>query len=342
VTVDVLVVGGGPVGLAAAIEARLAGLSATVIERRAGVIDKACGEGLMPGALAAVHRLGVDPPGRPLRGIRYLDGERMLEHRFSGVEGRGVRRLALHSALASRARSLGVAFVEGRVDDVALGAETVAAGGVTARHLLACDGLHSTLRRRLGLESSRAIPVKRRRYGLRRHFALEPWTDVVEVHFGARTEAYITPVGDDTVGVALLGPQGFDFDEELASFPRITRALGDAAPASTLRGAGPLRQLSTRRVAGRAALVGDASGYTDAITGEGLRVGMAQARSAIAAIVAGDLGTYERQWRCDTREFRLLTNQLVVLATSPLRPLLVPTMLAVPGVFGRIVDRIAR
>ena len=59
--VDVLVVGGGPVGLAAAIEARLAGLSVVVVEPRVGAIDKACGEGLMPGTLTALARVGVDP-----------------------------------------------------------------------------------------------------------------------------------------------------------------------------------------------------------------------------------------------------------------------------------------
>ena len=69
VDTDVLVVGGGPVGLAAAIEARLAGLSALVLEPRPGPVDKACGEGLMPGALGSLHRLGVDPAGHPLAGL---------------------------------------------------------------------------------------------------------------------------------------------------------------------------------------------------------------------------------------------------------------------------------
>ncbi|MGO2702801.1 MAG: FAD-dependent oxidoreductase, partial [Cellulosimicrobium funkei] len=71
--VDVLVVGGGPVGLAAALHARRAGHDVLVVDRRAGVIDKACGEGLLPGALAAVLALGVDPPGHPLAGISYRD-----------------------------------------------------------------------------------------------------------------------------------------------------------------------------------------------------------------------------------------------------------------------------
>ena len=60
---DLLVIGGGPVGLAVAIEGRLAGLSVIVVEPRATPVDKACGEGLMPGAVAALARLGVDPEG---------------------------------------------------------------------------------------------------------------------------------------------------------------------------------------------------------------------------------------------------------------------------------------
>ncbi|WP_345710888.1 NAD(P)/FAD-dependent oxidoreductase, partial [Kineococcus glutinatus] len=113
--VDVLVVGGGPVGLAAAVEARLAGLSAVVVEPRRGPVDKACGEGLMPGAVAALARLGVDPAGHPIAGIAYRDGRRAVEHRFRGPAGRGVRRTVLHAALAQRAAALGVPVLPGRV-----------------------------------------------------------------------------------------------------------------------------------------------------------------------------------------------------------------------------------
>ena len=89
---DVAIVGGGPIGLVAAIDARLAGLSVVVIEQRDGTIDKACGEGLMPGALPLLERLGVDPEGMPIRGITYNQGARSVSHRFSGPPGRGVRR----------------------------------------------------------------------------------------------------------------------------------------------------------------------------------------------------------------------------------------------------------
>ena len=93
---DVLVVGGGPVGLAAAIEARRRGLDVVVLEPREGTVDKACGEGLMPGALALLRAWDVDPPGHPLRGISYRSGAGHVDHLFRGEPGRGVRRTVLH------------------------------------------------------------------------------------------------------------------------------------------------------------------------------------------------------------------------------------------------------
>ena len=71
---DLLVAGGGPVGLATALYAHRAGLEVAVLEPRPAPIDKACGEGLMPAAVQALAGLGIQPPGRPLRGVRYLDG----------------------------------------------------------------------------------------------------------------------------------------------------------------------------------------------------------------------------------------------------------------------------
>ncbi len=337
--VDVLVAGGGPVGLVAAIEARLAGLSALVVEPRAGTVDKACGEGLMPRAVAALDRLGVDPPGRPLAGIAYVRDHRRAEHRFTGPPGRGVRRTVLHAALAARAEELGVQRRTGRVTDLAQDADGVTAAGVRARWLLGCDGLHSTVRRLAGLEVP-ARPGPRRRFGVRRHYRVAPWTDLVEVHWGDRTEAYVTPVAPDLVGVALLGPAPIDVDAELAGMPALADRLAGAALDASDRGAGPLRQRTRARAAGRVLLVGDASGYVDALTGEGLRLGFAQARSAVAHL--DDPAGYARAWTRVTRDYRLLTSTLVAAATSPLRGALVPAAVRLPPVFAGAVERLAR
>ena len=335
---DLVVAGGGPVGLAAAIEARLAGLSVVVVEPRADAIDKACGEGLMPGALPRLARLGVDPDGMPLRGVSYRSATRHADHRFVGGEGRGVRRTVLHAALAARARELGVETVAGKVAQIEQTPTHVAAAGLQARWLFGCDGLHSRVRRELGVE----LPTRRRgrRFGLRQHFAVAPWTDLIEVNWSPGVEAYITPVDDDTVGVALLGRQGADFERTLAGIPALAFLL-DAERASELRGAGPLRQRVSRRRVGRVLLVGDASGYVDAITGEGLRLGFAQAQAAVAAIAHGRPGEYDAEWTRITRDFRVLTTGLVAAASSPLRPAIVPLAAALPRVYGAVVERLA-
>lgn len=339
---DVLVVGGGPVGLVAAIEARLAGLTALVVEPRTGPVDKACGEGLMPLAVSALDRLGVDPAGRDLAGIAYVRDDLRAEHRFVGPPGRGVRRTVLHAALGERADALGVERVTGRVLQLAQDDTGVLAGGVRARWLLACDGLHSTVRRLSGLEAPPAWVPRRapRRFGVRRHYRVAPWTDLVEVHWGARTEAYVTPVGPDLVGVALLGPAPLDVDAELAGMPVLASRLAGAEVDAADRGAGPLRQRTRARTAGRVRLVGDASGYVDALTGEGLRLGFAQARAAVAHL--DDAAAYERAWRAATRDYRLLTTALVATATSPLRGALVPAAVRLPPVFAGAVERLAR
>src|SRR5581483_1661760 len=101
---DLLVVGGGPGGLATALHARRQGLSVIVAEPRDTPVDKACGEGLMPGGLAELASLGVDPVGLPLRGIAYLREHRRAEADFRNGPGRGVRRTTLHATLASRAK----------------------------------------------------------------------------------------------------------------------------------------------------------------------------------------------------------------------------------------------
>ncbi|WP_242504146.1 NAD(P)/FAD-dependent oxidoreductase [Promicromonospora panici] len=370
---DVLVVGGGPVGLAAAIHARAAGLDVLVTDRRTGTLDKACGEGLFPGALCAVQALGADPPGHPLAGISYRAPGRHADHRFAAGPGRGVRRTALHEALWKRAADVGASFLHGRVTGLrqdATGVEAeVAPGGAdgTGAHgvgvdgvgagrapvtlragwVLGCDGLHSTVRRLAGLDvgtGPRAARPASHRYGLRRHFQVQPWTDLVEVHWSPHAEAYVTPVGADTVGVALLGPRavlGTGFDALLrAQFPELSARLATATDTGSLLGAGPLRQRSRRRSAGRVRLVGDASGYVDALTGEGVRVGLAQADAAVRHL--DDADAYERAWRTATRDYRALTTGLLAWASSPARRAIVPAASRAPWLYGAVVERLAR
>jgi flavin-dependent dehydrogenase len=310
-----------------------------VLEPRPAPVDKACGEGLMPGALAALARWGVDPAGVPIAGFRYSDARRSVEHRFRGAPARGVRRTALHAALAGRAAELGVEVRSVRVDRIEQDAAGVEVGGSRARFAVGADGLHSTVRRLAGLG---ARPARRPRFGLRRHFAVPPWSDLVEVHWRPGFELYVTPVAERTVGVAVLGGRGLDLAAAIEQCVPLRQRLAGASPIDGVRGAGPLRQRVRARTAGRIALVGDAAGYVDALTGEGLAVGFACARELVAAIEREELASYERTWRRTARTQRLITDALVRLADSPFRGGVVPVARTVPAAFGAAIDVLAR
>lgn len=337
--IDLLVVGGGPVGLVTALEASQQGLSVVVVDRRAGDGDKACGEGLMPSAVAALAVLGVDPPGRDIRGIRYLGGGRLAAAQFTGPPGRGVRRTTLVRVLRERLDAAGVPRLQGNVTALDQRRDSVAAAGVQARYVAVADGLHSPLRRSLGLAATTTKPA---RYGIRRHARVRPWTSHVEVYWSESGEAYVTPVSDSLVGVAVLGSGGTAFDRRLAEFPALEARLRGADWGTRARGAGPLRQRSTQRVQGRALLVGDAAGYVDALTGEGMAVGFASARELVRCVAADTPQDYEAAWRRATRRPRLIT-EAVLRSTrpAPVRRMVVPAAATLPRAFAGIVNQLA-
>jgi flavin-dependent dehydrogenase len=339
---DVVIVGGGPAGLATAIGARLAGLSAIVLDRRQPPIEKACGEGLMPDAAASLAVLGVRlPPGEshPIRGICYVDGNVVADGAFPGAVGLGVRRLALHQALVERAQEVGVELRWGIavLGLVPAGVQT-AEGTIAARSVVGADGLLSSVRRWAGLDGA-PEPRRRQRFGVRRHYAMPPWSDRVEVHWGPRCEAYVTPISQQEIGVAMLwsGP-AHGFDDLLGLFPRLADRLAGVPYTSRDRGAGPLRQRARGVVRGPVALVGDASGYLDAITGEGLAVTFHQAAALVAAVAAGDLARYAAAHRRIGRLPGILTSVVLACERRPvLRRRAVAALAAEPALFSRLL-----
>jgi flavin-dependent dehydrogenase len=337
--IDLLVVGGGPAGLATAVHGARAGLEVVVVERRSGPIDKACGEGLMPHTVRHLHRLGVQAQGKPFRGISYLDGDRRVDAPFKCSTGRGVRRTALHAALLEAATSAGVRIVHEEVGDVSQDETSVQAGQRRARYLAAADGLHSPIRRSVGLARPSAGP---RRWGIRRHVQIAPWSDYVEVHWAAGAEAYVTPVADDCVGIAVLTSHRGGFDSHLGEFPALKERV-HGRPHGPDRAAGPLRQKVSSRTAGRVLLVGDAAGYVDALTGEGLGLAFGAAELLVNCVIADRPGDYDRQWRQMTRRYRLLTAALLhASASARLRSGIVTAAMALPNVFARAVNLLAQ
>jgi flavin-dependent dehydrogenase len=337
--IDVLVVGGGPAGLATAIRCVQAGLQVTVAEPRTAPIDKACGEGLMPAAVERLEAIGVRPEGLPFRGIRYLDAKHRADALFHGGHGLGVRRTALHAAFTQRAAQLAIPVIPVRVTGFEQHADRVVAADIEARYLVAADGLHSSIRRACTLD---APPGRHPRFGLRRHYSTAPWSDLVEVYWSSGAEAYVTPVSDHLVGVAVLGGSRGDFDSRLAAFPALRDRLAAAEPAGGVRGAGPLRQNVRRRVCANVLLVGDASGYIDALTGEGISVGLAQAAALVDCIQSGRAADYEQAWRRASRKSRLLTSGLLWSRHRPLlAPRIVPAAQYFPRLFTTIVNHVA-
>lgn len=338
--VDLVVAGGGPAGLVTALHAARAGWDVEVWEPRTGVVDKACGEGLMPGALAELQALGVDPAGQPFRGIRYVAGSRTASADFRRGPGRGIRRTTLHAALSDAATAAGARIVPRTVGEVEQHESHVRLDGTRARYLVAADGLHSPVRRRLGLDLP---PARHPRFGLRRHFHVEPWSPYVEVHWAPHVEAYVTPVAEDVVGVAVLASSKGGFEARLDALPGLRARLDGAEPATAVRGAGPLRQGARRRVEGRVLLVGDAGGYVDALTGEGLALAFAQAGAAVAALVRDAPADYEREWARLTRRYRWLTTALLTGTRSRTgRRAIVPAARLIPGLFDGAVNALAR
>jgi flavin-dependent dehydrogenase len=312
-----------------------------VVEKRKPPVEVACGEGLMPVGVERLLCLGVEIPNREravFRGIRYLDGKQAAEARFTKGFGLGIRRSTLHDALHRRAVAVGVELRWGeRVRGLRADGVETDAGVARARWVVAADGRLSKTRTWVGLEGR---APKQQRFGVRRHYATAPWSDVVEVYWSDHVEAYVTPVGPEQVGVAVLSSETpLDFDHLIQRFPLLRARLAGAPVASRDRGAGPFGQRPTAVTRGNVALVGDASGSLDPITGEGISIAFAQAHALIQCLARDRIADYAGAHRRIVRVPKSFTSLLLVAERNPrLRRTMVRTFASSPSLFGTLVN----
>lgn len=302
--VDALVIGGGPAGLAAGIALRQQGLDVIVADALVPPIDKACGEGLLPDARAGLAQLGVDlradlslrSAGYEFLGIRFLsgigEGIDVATADFLSGKGIGVRRVDLHARLAERAAEIGVRLLWGTRADFQAGAgATIEGRRVRYRYLIGADGQSSQVRRRADLGKQMLTST---RFGFRRHYRTAPWSNYVEIHWGKLGQIYVTPIGADEICVAALtSHRGLSLDRILESIPDLQGRLSNAEALGRDRGA-PTTTRKLRRVTrGNVALLGDASGSADAITGGGLGASFRQAILLADALARNEVREYE-------------------------------------------------
>jgi 2-polyprenyl-6-methoxyphenol hydroxylase-like FAD-dependent oxidoreductase len=317
VKTDVAIAGGGPAGLAAAIAARRKGLRVAIFEgvAPAAAIDKCCGEGLMPDALEALTELGVEIPSSsrmPIQGVRFLECGHAAEARFAGQTGAGVRRTTLSSVLLDHARQAEVSIFWGKPVR-GLTARGLLAGDeeVECRWIVGADGSQSAMRRAAGLESPSACP---RRFGLRRHFRIEPWTDLVEAHWAHGVQAFVTPVEENEIDVAVLSSDSqLRYPEALSLFPELRARLAGAGATSNVRGAVTASRRLDRVTTGNLALLGDASGSVDSVTGLGLAMAFQQAVALGEALEREDLSFYALQHHRLARRPRVMESVMLAM-----------------------------
>lgn len=294
----------------------------------------------MPDGLAALAELGVRLPQdktEPFHGIRFLDDERSVAARFAQGHGLGVRRTVLHQVLVDAAVQAGVEFEWGaRVAGLTRGGVLLRNREIRCRWVVGADGLNSRVRTWAGLDRNLSSTL---RFGHRSHYAVRPWSDMVEVHWTGNGQLYVTPVSGREICVALVTrDRNLPVTEAMAGCSSLPRELREALPSTREQGAITANRRLHSVVSGNCALLGEASGCVDAVTGQGLSLAFRQALALEKALRAGDLRVYERAHR---RLMRLPTTMAGLLLLMDrrhnLRKRTLRAFSSQPELFGRLL-----
>ncbi len=311
---EVVVVGGGPGGSALAGLLASAGHEVVLLDKARFPRHKACSEYVNPEAVRILDRLGV---GESVRSAGAHVVERMVVHAPGGErfvadfprveEGRvalGLSRYRLDELLLRHAASLGATVREGsHVRDVireggrAVGVEATVNGQretIRAHLIVGADGHHSVVSRALGLEGTQPLL---RQTGLVAHYrGVEGFDDHGELHVGRNGYAGLAPLEDGLTNVAFVasakrvatrevGIARF-FDDALVEFPLVAERLRGASRVGSVRGVGPMAHRPRRTTGDGFLLVGDAAGFLDPFTGEGIYEALKAAQLAAPVAIA--------------------------------------------------------
>lgn len=340
---DVLIVGGGPAGLAAAIALKMRGADVLVADALKPPIDKACGEGLMPDALRDLAALGVEwdvRDGVLFQGIRFENwteiGHSSVSANFKVGKGLGMRRTVLHTRLVERASELGVRFRWGT--HVALGKPiTLNHERCTYKYLVGADGQSSRVRKWAGLDRGQWITT---RFGFRRHYRIAPFSNSVEVHWSALGQVYITPVAEDEICVAVVTRRSsIRMQQVIDSIPYLRERLAPNASSLRERGAVTTTRRLTHVAKDNVALLGDASGTVDAVTGEGLALGFRQAILLSRSLEKNGLELYAAKHQKILQMPQIMARTLVLMDAYPaLRTQAMRALSSSPSLFRGLLD----
>jgi flavin-dependent dehydrogenase len=198
------------------------------------------------------------------------------------------------------------------VESIQAGAVRAGDANVACKWIIGADGHNSLVRRLARLGSA----VVRQRIGVSQHYSVRPWTDFVEVYWHRRGQAYVTPVAAGMMNVVLMGNgENLRIPDLAELFPRLaerlkgTHAVG--SPYSDVTASFVLESVIREHVA----LVGDASGSVDAVTGEGLSLAFRQALALAAGLRDNDLTAYQSAHRRMIRPPRMMAALLLTMGS---------------------------
>ncbi len=257
---------------------------------------------------------------------------------FPQGPGLGLPRPVLHERMVARAEECGVQF-RWKTPVAGIDKEGIhlATGKVRAHWIVGADGQGSRVRRWGGLDATERNQV---RFASRRHYRVKPWSNYMQIWWGQHAQAYVTPTGPEENCIVVMSETSgrASFDAALQEWPELLSRLANAQLASRERGAVTSMRLLSHVQNGNLALVGDASGSVDAITGEGLRMAFRQATALAEAMVKSDLQLYEQAHRALLLRPMLMGDLMLWLGRNPrIRRRVVFAMQSRPDLFARFL-----